>query len=214
MKNRWVGAALWGSAVVLAVGAGTGAVAAASTGSGRPVLSQDQVARDLRGLPATPGASAAPRPAVPGPQVDGAQPLTVSAGTVAVSCSGDIATLLRWTPKTGFRADDPIIGPAAFVSVRFESDAKDNDGNDTGDNDAVDNDATGDNDVDVTVTVHCDDGTAVASTTIGDDHGGNDNGGGPTPNATGDDHGGNNGGGDGGDGSGKGKGGGHGKNDH
>jgi hypothetical protein len=32
---------------------------------------------------------------------------------------------MAWSPETGYRADDPRRGPAATVSVRFESDTKD-----------------------------------------------------------------------------------------
>jgi hypothetical protein len=172
MRNRWVGVALWGAAVVLAVGAGTGAVAAAGAGSGRQVLSQDQVDRDLGTTPWTP-------PAAPHPVTTGgapAQALFTSAGAVAVECSGNTATLLRWTPATGFRADDPRMGPAATVSVRFESTAGSRD------------------DEDLTVTVHCVNGTATAVS--GDDNGNGPGNGGPTPTATGTNNGGDNNGGD------------------
>jgi len=145
MRIRWINAALWGGAVVLAVGAGTAAVAAASNDSGRHVLSPREVARELGGLP-----SAGPNTArvTPGAD-DNGQVSWVSGGAVVVTCDGDTATLLRWSPKTGYRGDDPRYGPAGTVGVRFESDTAS----------------------DVTVTVRCVNGRAVASTELGDDHG-------------------------------------------
>jgi hypothetical protein len=177
MRNRWISATLWGAAVVLAVGGGTAAVAAASTGTGRHVLSQHDVDRELGAAPST---SPSPAPiAASSNASDNSQVVRVSAGTVVVTCEGDTARLLRWTPKTGYRADDPTYGPAAVISVRFESDTAD----------------------DVTVTVRCVAGKAVASTTVdADDHGHDGNGGNPatpSPTVKGDDHGGDNHGGGG-----------------
>ncbi len=73
---------------------------------------------------------------------------------MVVSCDGDTATLLRWSPASGYRGDDPQYGPAATVSVRFESDA-----------------ASDDNAPDVFVSVRCVNGVAVKATKLGDDHG-------------------------------------------
>jgi hypothetical protein len=170
MNSRWMSAGLWGAAVVLAVGAGSGAIAAASNGNGRQVLTRDQVDRDLGRQPAV---AASPTGALPPVQTGAAQTLNVTGGTLVVQCDQGVATLLRWIPKSGFRADDPVTGPAATVSVRFESDVTE----------------------DVTVTAGCTGGTASAQVTRGDDHGrrGRD-GATPTPTATGDDNGGDRGG--------------------
>jgi hypothetical protein len=43
-------------------------------------------------------------------------------GSVVVRCADSVATLLSWSPSPGYRADDAVRGPAATVSVRFESD--------------------------------------------------------------------------------------------
>jgi hypothetical protein len=60
-------------------------------------------------------------PAAPGPgSVDHVG--TGAYGSVVVRCEGGVATLLSWSPSPGYRADDPVRGPAATVSVRFESD--------------------------------------------------------------------------------------------
>ena len=44
-----------------------------------------------------------------------------ASGSVTVRCDGDMASLLSWSPNPGYRADDPVRGPAATVSVKFES---------------------------------------------------------------------------------------------
>jgi hypothetical protein len=170
MRNRWISLTLGGVAAVVAVGAGTAAVAAASTGNGHDVLSQQDVARQLAAVPA-PVATANTSLSGAAPAEDGSQAVSSVAGTVVVRCTGDVTTLLRWTPTTGFRADDPVFGPASVVSVRFESDVAE----------------------DVKVTVACVNGVASATTAPdGDDHGRNRGPGGPTatpsPTAT-DDHG-------------------------
>jgi hypothetical protein len=149
MRNRWISATLWGAAVVLAVGAGTAAVAASSGGNGRTVLSQGDVKRALAAQ-----SSAAPSPSTT-PDVSkkpGADThlLRVTGGTMIVNCAANTAMLFRWTPDTGYRADDPVTGPAAAVSIRFESDTHS----------------------DIKVTVTCAAGTPVVKTAVdGDDHG-------------------------------------------
>ena len=170
MRNRWISLTLGGVAAVVAVGAGTAAVAAASTGNGHDVLSQQDVARHLAALPA-PVATANTTLSDAAQAADGSQALSTVAGTVVVRCSGNVTTLLRWSPNTGFRADDPVFGPASVVSVRFESDVAEN----------------------LKVSVQCANGVASATTAAdADDHG---RGGGPasltatpSPTAT-DDHG-------------------------
>jgi hypothetical protein len=160
---------LGGVAAIVAVGAGTAAVSAATTGSGQNVLSRSDVARVLANAPAP--AATNPTNAQAQTSADGSQVANTVGGTVVVRCSGNTATLLRWSPKAGFRADDPVFGPASAVSVRFESDAAE----------------------DVLVSVHCVNGAATATTTTdGDDHGGNRGPGSPTvnPSPSVDDHGG------------------------
>jgi hypothetical protein len=68
---------------------------------------------------ATPPAAGVPAAGMPG-SVDhvGTGPF----GSVVVRCAGDVATLVSWSPSPGYWADDVVRGPAATVSVRFESD--------------------------------------------------------------------------------------------
>src|SRR5215475_7368681 len=168
MRNRWISLTLGGIAAVVAVGAGTAAVNAATTGSGHNVKSQSDIANLLAAAPA-PASTATNVPTTA--SGDGSQVANTAGGTVVVQCSGNVATLLRWTPNSGFRADDPVVGPASVVGVRFESDVAE----------------------DVTVSVTCANGVAKATTTAeADDHGGNRGPGGPTPApSASDDHGGN-----------------------
>jgi hypothetical protein len=170
MRNRWISLTLGGVAAVVAVGGGTAAVAAASTGNGHDVLSQQDVARQLAALPA-PVATANSPLSDAASAADGSQAVSTVAGTVVVRCTGDVTTLLRWSPNTGFRADDPVFGPASVVSVRFESDVAE----------------------DMKVSVQCAGGVASATTaTDADDHGRDGGAGSPTatPAPTGsDDHG-------------------------
>jgi len=155
-------------------------VAAASTGNGHNVLSQQDVARQLAALPA-PVATANSTLSDAAAAADGSQAVSTVAGTVVVRCTGDVTTLLRWSPNTGFRADDPVFGPASVVSVRFESDAAE----------------------DMKVSVQCAGGVAKATAAADADDHGRDGTGSPTatpsPSGTddppGDDHGDDHGGG-------------------
>ena len=82
--------------------------------------------------------------------------VSVRSGSVTVRCEGNVATLLSWSPNPGYRADDPVRGPATTVGVQFEGDAA----------------------ADVIVTATCSDGqVSVVETPEADDHGGG--GGGP-----------------------------------
>jgi hypothetical protein len=78
---------------------------------------------------------------------------TVTPGIITVHCDDALATLVSWSPNPGWRADDPVRGPAAEVSVRFESDVA----------------------ADYKITVTCVNGTpAVHEGPDVDDHGGRD----------------------------------------
>lgn len=128
MSKTPVRIAVWAVAAVLAIGAAAAAVAA--TVGGGDILSADDVAAQLgTGGPGAagsgdagpgdeqldPGGSAAPGTLVGTP-----------GGTLVVQCQGDLASLLSWSPKPGFRADDVVRGPAASAGLWFESDS-DND---------------------------------------------------------------------------------------
>ncbi len=179
--NRWAGVGLGVAAAVVAVAAGATAINAATTGTGHHLLSSDDVARQLAALPTV--AASAEGLATPGPGAaagDGSQVVRSDGGTVVVSCAGDTTTLLRWTPNSGFRADDDATrAPAHTVTVEFTSDT-----------------------AEIHVAVTCQGGVATGSVVTDDRHGGNGGNGGPTtqPTEPGDDHGGNGGGGDNGGG--------------
>jgi hypothetical protein len=155
-RNRWIGVGLGVVAAVVAVAAGATAIGAASTGTSHHLLSSDNVAQQLAELP-TIAASPAPGTPIPGTAEPGGSQIFRSAGGMVVaSCAGDTTTLLRWTPNSGYRADDNAVSPAHMLSVLFESDTAD----------------------DVTVSVTCTNGVASATvSTQPDDHGGDRNGG-------------------------------------
>jgi hypothetical protein len=68
-------------------------------------------------------------------------------GSVIARCTGIHVYLVSWSPEPGYRAHDVVRGPAAQASVRFDGD-----------------------DVRVSVSVRCGDGTPVATVTRrGDD---------------------------------------------
>lgn len=77
---------------------------------------------------------------------------TLTPGIVTVHCDGGLASLVSWSPNPGWRADDPVRGPAAEVSVRFESDVA----------------------ADYKVTATCDQGRPVVHLGPDDHHGGGD----------------------------------------
>jgi serine/threonine-protein kinase len=131
---------LWGVTAAVVTVVASFAIAASVVAGGN-VLSRDDVARALTPTPTTtrtPGTttganptSTAPTPAgstttapTGGAAGSGATDRIVSgaSGSVTVRCNGDVATLLSWSPNPGYRADDPVRGPAATVGVNFESD--------------------------------------------------------------------------------------------
>jgi hypothetical protein len=94
-------------------------------GSTGPVLSSAQVKADLAAqgpAPGPVGPAAAPQPGrspagSPGPWAAG----NFSGGTVFAACLQHRATLSDWIPAQGYRTAGFSPGPAAAVSVRFES---------------------------------------------------------------------------------------------
>lgn len=145
------------AAAVATTAIATAAVTAAVTGDAA-TLSPDDVAQLLAETTTPPGATVPGTTPAAGPVPTSRTDATVSSfapGTVTVRCDGNLATLLSWSPNPGYRADDPLRGPAAEVSIRFENDASD---------------------ADYKITAVCDaDGAPVA--TLGpDDHGGHGHG--------------------------------------
>ena len=145
---------IWSVAAAAAIGLTTTAVTVANAtgggGGGDDVLSQDEVARELGEQTAPDRSSPEPTPtelAVTG------QPMTLerTPGRLVVVCDDDTASLTSWSPNPGYRVDDVVRGPAAEVSVWFESDSFD----------------------DVEVVVTCDGGKPSANELVEpDDHGG------------------------------------------
>jgi len=48
--------------------------------------------------------------------------LPTPGGIVHASCDGGLARLSSWSPAQGYRADDPVRGPASSVSIKFKRD--------------------------------------------------------------------------------------------
>jgi hypothetical protein len=146
------------AAAVAITAIATAAVTAAVTGDDS-TLTPGQVEDLLAGATtttpsSTPSATGTATPGVVTGQGD--QVATLAPGIVAVRCDGDRATLVSWSPSPGYRADDPVRGPAAVVEIRFEHDGSD---------------------ADYKVTATCSDG--VATVALGpDDHSGGGRGGG------------------------------------
>jgi hypothetical protein len=117
--------ALWVAAAVAAVGLTSAAVTVANAdGGGDDVLSQDEVTRQLADETTGPGTAVTEAP--PAPTGDGeSHTLSGQSGQMVVRCDGDIAYLESWSPNPGYRVDDVVRGPAASVSVEFESDSDD-----------------------------------------------------------------------------------------
>ncbi len=172
--NRWAGIGLGVAAAAVAVAAGATAINAATTGTGHHLLSSDDVARQLAALPSVAASSEGLSTPAPGAlSGDGSQVVRSDGGTVVARCDGAVTTLLRWTPNSGFRADDDATGASAHtVTVEFTSDS-----------------------TEIHVMVTCDNGAATGTIYTDDRHGGdggNPGPGGPTthPSEPGDDHGG------------------------
>jgi hypothetical protein len=116
---------VWVVAAV-AVTATATALITASLVADNSVRSPQEVADALAAATGTPtGTATGPGTATPTATVTGGTgdlTSTLTPGIVTVHCDGALATLVSWSPNPGWRADDPVRGPAAEVSVRFESD--------------------------------------------------------------------------------------------
>jgi serine/threonine-protein kinase len=110
---------VWVVAAV-AVAATATALITASLVADDSILSPQEVDRALAGGTSTPTVTTTGTATVTGGAGDVVSTLTP--GIVTVHCDGNLATLVSWSPNPGWRADDPVRGPAAEVSVRFESD--------------------------------------------------------------------------------------------
>ncbi|MBX6748525.1 MAG: hypothetical protein IRY85_02450 [Micromonosporaceae bacterium] len=129
MNRSSVRPLVWVIAAV-AVTATATALITASLVADDSVRSPQQVADALAAATTTPTTSTPTTSGTPGTAtstttvVGGAGDLTstLTPGIVTVHCDGALASLVGWSPNPGWRADDPVRGPAAEVSVRFESD--------------------------------------------------------------------------------------------
>lgn len=97
------------------------AAPSASTGSSEPAPAPSPSS------PAGAGALTTATPAAaPAAQAGDAGVETVASspgGTAIARCAGGQVYLVSWSPEQGYRTDDVARGPAAVVSVKFESDA-------------------------------------------------------------------------------------------
>jgi hypothetical protein len=124
--NRRVllGAAAWLAVAATATAAGVAAIGALEdgiTGSRTPPLDREAVQRALNRT----GAAVATVPTSPPSAGEGVtRVLGSGGGTVTARCAGGRVTLLSWTPAQGFRADDPVRGPAKAASLKFESNTR------------------------------------------------------------------------------------------
>lgn len=166
----------WAAAAV-AVTAVAALAIGASVSAGGDALSEDEVATALAADDPTqspqtssPGAdptTGATTTALPGGSLLGGEVLRTTPGAVVVRCDSGSATLVSWSPNPGYRADEVVRGPAAAVSVWFESDVA--------------------NDVKVVAT--CANGKASVTELVEqDDHGGKDKSGSGTSGSSGRDH--------------------------
>jgi hypothetical protein len=128
MTKNAVRPLVWIVAAV-AVTATATALITASLMSNNSVRSPDDVERALAAATATPTGTATGTPtgtptgtATMSTDGSGGVVSSLIPGIVTVRCDGALATLVSWSPNPGWRADDPYQGPAAHVSVRFESD--------------------------------------------------------------------------------------------
>ena len=149
--------ATWLAVAAVTMGVAAAVVLFAAVGNnGGDVLSQDDVSRALAD-----DGQAPPGPTAPlGGQFGASDKQTMAsrAGTLIAACDGDVAVLQQWIPKNGYRVDEVVHGPAARVSVWFESDKFE----------------------DVEAVVTCRQGTAVLTDNVeADDHGGGGDNSGP-----------------------------------
>lgn len=152
MNKPAVRPVVWIVAAV-AVTATATALITASLVADDSVLSPQDVDRALAAATNTPAGTpttSATDGSTPG--IDSTELTVLEPGTVTVACHGSLAALVSWSPNPGWRADDPIRGPAPEVSVRFESDT----------------------DADYKVTATCVDGAAVVKLGPDDHSGGRD----------------------------------------
>lgn len=121
---RWpLAIAAWLAAAALATAASIGAVGSLSRGLFGPSdapLRETEVEAQL--APTTP----APRESSPAPAESSRAPaenraLATAGGSIVASCTGGLAYLDSWIPRSGFETDHVQRGPAATASLRFKA---------------------------------------------------------------------------------------------
>lgn len=117
MRPAPTSVALW-TVIAVAAAAGGAATVLATGTAATPVLTPEQVAEELAAQdePATGGPSGRPRPAG-----DTAQTKTTEAGTVTVTCDGEVITAETVTPASGWDVGDPA-GHDRKREVEFTTD--------------------------------------------------------------------------------------------
>jgi hypothetical protein len=158
--------AMWAAVALVTVAVAVAAVTAATGGRDDRVLTASDVNNQLAvdgSAPATLTPSDTTDPSAV-PTVESTMRVgegrtyqsDVQGGLVTVACADNLAQLKLWSPKSGYRADHVVRGPATVASVQFESDTYD----------------------DVTITVTCAAGTpTIHQNAEADDHGGGGGGG-------------------------------------
>jgi len=129
MTAGWFAAAIATTAVGVTAIDTLGAGLLSGSGTDAP-LTESEVQRRLASespSPAASATSAAPPttpPTTAPTRTNGvvARALPTPGGTVHATCSGGLASLTAWSPAQGFRADDPVRGPAAAVTIKFKKD--------------------------------------------------------------------------------------------
>jgi hypothetical protein len=131
MGRRWLLAGLaWLVTAALTTAVAIGAVNSLRQGILGPadeLLSESEVSaqppRATAGPPSPAPSTAASTPAtVPpsAPPSTDTRALPTGGGTIVASCAGGQATLVSWTPRTGYEADHVVRGPARVASPRFK----------------------------------------------------------------------------------------------
>ncbi|MFB9407433.1 hypothetical protein [Dactylosporangium matsuzakiense] len=130
MRMRWpVVAAGWVAAAALATAASVGAVGTLRGlfGPGDAPMLESDVEAQLTGPPTTPSpsasgpsSSAATVPGASGPPAT-KRALSTDGGSLIASCTGGLAYIESYIPKSGYEVDHLARGPAATTALRFKA---------------------------------------------------------------------------------------------
>jgi hypothetical protein len=116
----------WFAAAAVATTVGVVAVSAIGTDivgeTARP-LDHDEVTRALSTAEPLPTPSASPSMSASRPP-GGSKVLGTPGGTIVARCENGLVTLVSWSPRQGYRADDVQAGSDRQASLKFESDRR------------------------------------------------------------------------------------------